>query len=64
MKRNTNLSLRTQESTSIARASIVLVSKHFFSELAEVMDRCNLQGSDMWNMDFMLFYFYLKLQDT
>jgi len=53
LKRNPKITVRSPESTSIARATSF--NRHnvesFFTKLAEVVDRHKLQAGDIWNMD-------------
>jgi len=53
LKRNPKITVRSPESTSIARATSF--NRHnvesFFTKLTEVVDRHKLQAGDIWNMD-------------
>jgi len=52
LKRNSSISIRTPEATSIARAmSFNKQNVENFKKLAEVFDRTKFQGYEIWNMD-------------
>ena len=53
MKRNTRLSLRTPEATSLARSTAFNQANidQFFTKLGEVIDRYHFQAQDIWNTD-------------
>lgn len=53
MKRNTDISVRSPEPTSIARATSFNRNtvQAFFAKLAEVIDRYGFQPGEFWNMD-------------